>query len=260
MLLVIDLGNSEVKFGIFLKEELKHRFQVSTDLNKSVDEYDAALASIIKNKNIDISKINGVIISSVVPPLSSVFKKLIKTRLNIDPLFIGPGVKTGLKIKIDHPNELGADLVADAVSVKERYGYPAIIIDLGTANKIIALDKNGHFIGATFTPGVKAGVNALISSTAQLPKVSLVKPSKILGKNTPDSINAGAIYGNYAMLKGLIEMIEAELGYECKRVLTGGAAHLFYEDGNLPSNLIFDENLALHGLRLIYEKNVGKRK
>lgn len=257
MLLVLDMGNTDIKIGVFQNKQLIERFHIATDLKKSSDEYYATISSIFVAAKLDIALIEGAILASVVPPLTGVIVKTIESLFNVTPLIVGPGTKTGLKINIDHPNELGSDLVIDAVSVKERYGYPAIIIDLGTANKIMALDKNGDFVGVSFTVGIRTGVESLSSSTAQLPQVSLKKPSKILGKNTADSINSGAIYGTKALLRGLMIMIEEELGYETKHILTGGYAKLLFDNLKVPLDIIYDQDLSLHGLRLIYNRNHG---
>jgi type III pantothenate kinase len=252
MILVVDMGNTTITFGVFDNQVLTHKFQVLTDSKKSFDEYHSSIETILKAKKLEKSMFTGAIISSVVPPLNNVLIKLISTIFGVPPLLLGAGVKTGLAIHIDEPSTLGSDLAAVSVGALTKYGSPAIIVDLGTATKIVALDQKGAFIGGVFTPGLLISVNALVGSTAQLPEISLNRPKKVIGRNTQDSMNSGATYGTASMIKGVISDFVKELGYDSKVILTGGYSHLIKD---LLPDYLYDEDLILYGLLFIYRKN-----
>jgi type III pantothenate kinase len=171
-------------------------------------------------------------------------------------MVVGKSLKSGLSIRIDNPNELGTDLVADSVGGKSKYGYPLLITDMGTATKILVIDKDGNFVGCVIAPGIKVAMMALTKKSAQLMDIDLVAPEKIIGKNSPDSLNSGSIYGNIAMIEGMNKMIEKELGYPCKKIITGGYSAILKE--HLDKEFIFDPTLIFEGLYQIYLKNGGK--
>lgn len=252
MLLTIDVGNTLIAFGVFEKNNLTATFKTATDTKKSLDEYISTIETFIQFRKLDKSAFRGVILSSVVPILTEVIKAAVFSTFGLEAMVLNPGLKTGLPILIDHPNELGSDLVADAVGAIAKYGSPLTIVDLGTAIKIMAIDAKGAFVGTTFYPGLYVAVDALISRAAQLSRISLTRPKKVIGKNTRDSMNAGAIYGTVGMISGLLGHFEKELGYKTTRIITGGDA--IYVKDLLPE-FIYDEFLILDGLRVIYEKN-----
>ena len=177
----------------------------------------------------------------------------LKELTNIDPILIGPGTKTGLAIKVDNPLEIGNDLIADLVSAKEKYGYPTLIADLGTASKILLLDKTGTFTSCLIMPGLTLSAQSLSNKAALLPEVSLIAPNTVLAKNTLSAMNAGIVYGHADMILGLINRIEKELGYSCKHILTGGGS--IYIKDILKDDFIYDQNLNLDGLNIIVNKN-----
>lgn len=255
MILCVDMGNTDIKVGVFKDDKLLSTFRTTTDKKKSSDEYELILSSFLSDKKYKKEEFIGGILASVVPSLSFPLKEAIEGVFGIVPLVVGKGLKSGLSIRIDNPNELGADLVADAVGAIHQLGYPVLIADLGTATKLCVVDKAGSFVGCVFAPGLKLSVAALIGGTAQLPEITLEQPKRIIGKNTPDSMNSGAIYGTSAMIKALSEDIEKELGYPCKRVLTGGYGR-FFKDA-LKDSFNYNPNLALEGLLKIYQKNEG---
>lgn len=255
MILCVDMGNTDITLGVFQDEKLLSTFRTSTDKKKSSDEYELILSSFLIDKKYHKEDFAGGILASVVPSLTLPIKEAIEGAFGLVPLVVGKGLKNGLSIRIDNPNELGADLVADAVAAIHHYGYPILIADLGTATKLCVVDKAGAFVGCVFAPGLKLSVAALIGGTAQLPEITLEKPKKIIGKNTPDSMNSGAIYGTASMISGLANDIEKELGYPCKRVLTGGYGRFFKD--TLKETFIYDPHLALEGLLKIYQKNEG---
>ncbi len=257
MILCVDMGNTDIKIGVFKDDKVLSTFRTATDKKKSSDEYELILSSFMSDKKYKKEDFRGGILASVVPSLTIALKEAIEASFGVTPLIVGKGLKNGLSIRIDNPNELGADLVADAVGAIHQFGYPVLIADLGTATKICVVDKVGAFVGCVFAPGLKLSVSALIGGTAQLPEITLEQPKKIIGKNTPDAMNSGAIYGTSAMIKALSEDIEKELGYPCKRVLTGGYGRFFKD--SLRDSFNFIPDLALQGLLKIYQKNEGTK-
>lgn len=252
MILVVDMGNTTICFGVFNGQVLTNKFQVLTDVKKSYDEYHSSISSILSTRKLEKSMFEGAIISSVVPPLNNVLTKLVSDIFGVTPIFVGAGTKTGLAIHIDEPSTLGSDLAAVSVGAINKYNSPAIIVDLGTATKIIALDQKGAFVGCVLFPGLLISVNALVKNTAQLPKISLNRPKKVIGKNSQDSMNSGATYGTACMIKGVVNEVKKELGYDGKVILTGGYAILIKD---LLEDYIYDEDLILIGLLFIYRRN-----
>lgn len=257
MILTVDMGNTDITFGFFDGSRLTKVLHMLTDRQKTVDEYRLAILNLVSAAKIDLTAVSGGIMASVVPPLTQIVQSAVETVFSFSLLLVGAPLKTGLAIHIDNPAELGADLAADAVGTKEIIGFPAIIVDLGTATKIVVIDKNGAFIGGVFTPGLKISVQALVGSTSLLPEIALVRPNKIIGRNTTDSMNGGAIFGCAAMIRGMVNDIENELGYTCHHVLMGGYANLVRD--LLPNNYVYSPDMVLQGLRLIYEKNISFR-
>ena len=254
MLLCIDMGNTMTKFGVFDSNKLKFSYSVATDIKKTIDEYQLSFESFLKAKKL-LGKIDKCIFSSVVPPLNQVISEMIYRLTKVKLTLLKPGVKTGLTIKLDQPKEVGGDLIADAVAATAKYGSPVFVVDLGTATKILAIDKNGSFLGGVVTPGINVSLKSLNSSTSLIPSISLEKPSNHIGRNTKDSVNSGVYYGNIHMIRGIISDFENEIGYSAKVILTGGCSHSFIED--FP-DYIYDENLSLDGLQIIYCRNEAK--
>lgn len=252
MLLAIDVGNTNIVLGIFNNDELIVSGRLSTNIFETDEEYAMKLHSFLSIHNsLDIS---GAIISSVVPALNGTLKNAIKLVTNVDALVVGPGIKTGLSIKIDDPAQLGADLVVGAVAAKNKYPQPTIIFDLGTATTGFVLDKNGDFIGGMIAAGVRSSINALSNGTAQLPQIDITAPSKIIGTNTIDCMKSGAVIGAAAMIDGFIDKFENELGEKAFVVVTGGLGKAIVK--NCRHDMTIDENLLIDGLKIIYEKNV----
>jgi|SRR5574344_166303 type III pantothenate kinase len=251
MLLTIDIGNTLTDLGIFDGEKLLSTYKTKSDPEKSYEEYQAIVALYIQAHQISVKDITGSIISSVVPSLARVWSKICTDVFLSKPLILGPHLKTGLPIKADHPNEVGSDLVADAVGTLHKYGPGAVIVDLGTATKVILLDRAGAFSGVAIAPGFKISIEALVENTAALPEVSLLTPKSVIGKNTEDAMNSGMIYGTAFAVKGLADAFEKEVGYPLKRILTGGNAP--YVKDVLPE-FTYDEWILLEGLRDIFAK------
>lgn len=253
MVLVIDIGNSNITFGGFSGDELIFVANIATDTSATKDEYAIKLLNILNLYGIDRTEINGAIMSSVVPQLNMTLKNAVKFLLGAKTLTVGPGVKTGISIQCDNPSSVGADLICASVAAHYVYEKSALIIDLGTATKMTVVNEKGAFIGTSILPGVAMGLNALSNETAQLPKVSLEAPSSVIAKNTVDCIKSGIIYGNASMIDGMIERIKNESGEELSVYITGGYAPVV-----LPyckEKMTHDENLVLKGLNIIYKKN-----
>ncbi|MDR1217331.1 MAG: type III pantothenate kinase [Oscillospiraceae bacterium] len=257
MILAIDIGNSNIVIGCVDGREITRLYRVETDISRTEDEYAAGLKQILGLDGVDFKMFDGAIISSVVPPLTDCMKSAVRRITGVEALVVGSGMKTGLNIKIDDPGQLGSDLVASAVAASESYELPVIIFDMGTATTIGLVDKGANFMGGAIFPGVAASMNALVSATAQLPKVPLEAPAKCISTNTIDCMKSGAIFGTASMMDGMIDRIEAELGAETRVVATGGLAGRIIP--YCRHNITHDADLLLRGLALLYEKNVKRK-
>lgn len=253
MILAVDVGNTNIVLGFLDGERLVHECRLSTAADDSADEYAIKLKSIFEIFKIDVNEIEGSVLSSVVPPLNRTVSKALMLITGKKPIVVGPGVKTGLNIKINNPAELGADMVVGAVASIAKYPCPQILFDLGTATTASVVDKNGCFAGCAILCGIKTGLNALFSATAQLPQIEIAAPEKAIGTNTIDSMRSGAVFGTAAMLDGLIKRFESELGEKATVIVTGGLGSVVAQ--NCESDVIVDKHLHIDGLRMIYEKN-----
>ena len=253
MLLVIDIGNTNIKFGLFEGEELKMLARVSTDKRKTADEFAGEFLSVLSVYGFDKNVIDGCIISSVVPQVLRMVRQAIVTTLSLEPLVVGPGIKTGLNIKIDNPSSTGADLVTGCVAALNLYGAPSIVISMGTATTIVVLDNSGAMIGGAISPGVSISMSALSEKTALLPSVAMDAPKKVIGKNTDECIRSGVVIGNACMIDGMIDRINEEMGVQCTVVATGGLAQDIVPCCR--HKIEFRDDLMLQGLRIIYDKN-----
>lgn len=256
MILTIDVGNTNTVFGGFDDSEtLAFRSRISTDRFRMEDQYAITLADILKLYKIELSDIKGAVLSSVVPPATPQIKGAVDKLCGCRVMTVGPGLKTGLNIKIDEPASLGADMAAVAVGAKECYPLPAIVIDLGTATKILAVDKSGAFIGGIIAPGVKISAEALAAKTAALPLIGVSgEPiKKVIGTNTIDCMRSGLLNGTAFMLDGMIESFTREIGEPCTVIATGGFSSVIKP--LCKTDFILDEDLILKGLLEIYKKN-----
>ncbi len=253
MLLVIDMGNSNIEVGIIEGEEILMSERISTDLKKTLTEYAVLLDTIFRLRGINTKNLEGGIISSVVPPLTFPLKEAVKLAAGFTPLVVGPGMKCGLKIRIDDPKTLGADMVVAAVGAIEHYGAPNIVIDMGTATTITGINEKKEFIGGAIIPGVIVSLSALANSASQLPMIGLEKPGKAIGTNTVDCMKSGVIYGQASLLDGMIERMSEEMSGSPKVIATGGLAKVIVP--YCRNKIILDNKLMLHGLRILWEKN-----
>lgn len=252
MILAIDVGNSNIVLGALEKGKILFVSRIMTNKNKTSDEYAIELKEILELNKIP-SDFEGAIISCVVPELVKTLTDAIKKVAGVDALTVGPGVKTGLNITIDNPAQLGSDLVVGAVASVNKYPVPTVIIDMGTATTVTVIDKNKALIGGMIMPGVRLSLRALTERTALLPNISLEAPKSAIGKNTIDCMKSGVVIGASAMLDGIIDRLEKELGYSATVIATGGIAEFIVP--NCTHKITVDNNLLLDGLYAIYEKN-----
>lgn len=254
MILAVDIGNTNIVIGCIEREKVYFVERVSTDSSKTELEYVVAFKTLLELYRIRIEEITGCIIASVVPPLINIMKTAMEKLLQISPLIVGPGVKTGLNVLMDNPAQVGADLIVNAVAGLRYYGAPIIIIDMGTATTISVVDNKKNYIGGMILPGVKVSLESLVNRTSQLPRISLEAPKKVIGTNTIDCMKGGIIMGQAASMDGLIERITEELGYPAQVVATGGLAGCIIP--YCKKKVIYDNELTLKGLGIIYHKNV----
>ncbi len=253
MLLCTDVGNTNIKFAIFDGDSLKIKLRLSTAHKKTADDYAVDLYTIFQINSINANDIDGSIISSVVPVVTTPLRNAIRTVTNIDSLVVGPGLKTGLDIRLDNPAAVGSDIVCTCVALKELYPCPVIVVGLGTATTILYMNEKKAYCGGTILPGIQISLDALTSSAALLPSVNLTTPKKVIGTNTADCIRNGIIYGNASMIDGMIERYEEETGQSCTHIATGGFAAMITK--YCKKNIVVNDDLILEGLKIIYYRN-----
>ena len=253
MILTVDIGNSNINFGVFADEEIKFVARIATETAKTEYEYAGAIQAALSIYGIEKSEIDGAIISSVVPPLNTVMKCAVKLLYGVESVLVGPGVKTGINIHCDNPSSVGADIICACVAAHYTYGSPSLIIDMGTATKMMVMNERGAFIGVSIIPGVLVGLDALAKRTAQLPMVSLEAPRSVIGKNTADCMKSGVVFGNASMVDGMIDRIFEEVGASLPVYATGGLASVITP--HCKHKITYDEFLVLKGLNIIYRKN-----
>lgn len=253
MILTVDIGNTNITLGGFEGEELTFVARLATDPLKTEDEYASKILSTIRLHGVARENIDGAIISSVVPPLTAVMKKAVEFLSGKEPMAVGPGIKTGISIHCDNPASVGADLICACVAAHRLYGSPSLIVDMGTATKLMVMDGKGAFIGAVITPGVEMGMKALASGTAQLPQVGLEAPAAVVGKNTVDCIRSGIVFGGASTVDGMIDRINAEYGQDLPVIATGGMSRVIIP--HCRHTITLDPDLVLKGLYILYQRN-----
>ena len=256
MNLCIDVGNTTIGVGFFKEEELIKKIVYTIDLKRTKDEYISVIVRTLKENDFDVNVIDNIILSSVVPSINGELIRALEEIFHKEVMLIAPGIKTGLTIHVDNPSEIGNDLIAVMVGVKKKYSYPCLIADLGTASKILLIDKTGAFVSCTIMPGLSLGASTLTSKTALLPEISFKTPKTILAKNTIDAMNAGVLCGHADMIDGLVRRFEKELGYRCHHVLTGGGS--IYIKDLLNEEYSYEPDICLEGLNDIIRRNEGK--
>jgi type III pantothenate kinase len=255
MLLAVDIGNTSTTIGVFDGEKLRATWHMATGVHRMPDEYASLLLSLLRHQGLGTADIKAVALCSVVPPLISTFEELFERYFNIEPMVVGAGVKTGVRIRMDNPREVGADRIADAAAAHYLYGGPVIVIDLGTATTFGIISNEGDYIGGIIATGIATAAEALFTRTAQLPRVELAHPKHVIGTNTVAAIQSGVIYGYASLVEGMLERIQKELGEKARVVATGGYAGLIAHETDVID--VVDPDLTLIGLRLIYEMNKG---
>ncbi|MDR3573098.1 MAG: type III pantothenate kinase [Anaerolineaceae bacterium] len=253
MLLCIDIGNTNIKLGLFDGEQLCCHWRIATERTRLTDEYAVLILSLIRSEGLTPKTISGIAISSVVPALAQVFTELSQQYLHQEPLILVPGVKTGMRVNTEFPEEVGSDLVMNALGARHLYGSPVIVIGFGTATTFVAVSSTGDLEGVAIAPGILTSGDSLFRSTATLPQVALSRPATAIGKNTVRSIQSGFIFGFAALVEGLVERIRVELGANARVIATGGLANLIMPETKVIEAV--EPTLALIGLRLMYNLN-----
>ena len=254
MLLVFDVGNTNMVLGIYEGDTLTNSWRINTDHQKSSDEYGILINNLFEYHRINMRDIKNIIISSVVPDVMHSLENFCIKYCGVEPLIVRPGIKTGLNIKYDNPKQVGADRIVNAVAAIEKYGYPLIIVDFGTATTFCAISDKAEYLGGTICPGLKISSEALFNGAAKLPRVELIKPGKTICKATVEAMQAGIIYGYVGQVEKIISMMKKELGSEdIKVVATGGLSSLIHSETDSIDHI--DKFLTLEGLRLIHLKN-----
>ncbi|MGN0339768.1 MAG: type III pantothenate kinase [Lachnospira sp.] len=259
MILAIDMGNTNIVIGCVDEEKVLFEERLATDLSKTELEYVVIFKTVLELYGIEKEKVTGAIISSVVPQLVNIIKSAVYKLIKVDPMVVGPGVKTGLNILMDEPRRVGSDLIVDAVAAINNYGTPLIVIDMGTATTMSVIDRKGNYIGGVIMPGIKVSVDSLVSRTAQLQRISLDAPDKVIGKNTINCMKSGVVYGNASCIDGMIDRLADEMGEalsDIKVIATGGLSRVILPECR--HNIIQDDELLLKGLKIIYDKNCDK--
>lgn len=274
MLLVVDVGNTNTVLGVFARvteshsagasDETPHyqrllaNWRVTTKQASTVDEYGVLFRNLFAMAGLEASGIHGIVISSVVPPLDPVLRSVCEKYFNSKPLFIEPGVKTGMPVQYDNPAEVGADRIVNAVAAFDKYGGPCVVVDFGTATTFDCVSAKGEYLGGVICPGIGISADALFSRTARLPRVEIRKPARVVGSNTVASLQSGLYYGYLGLVDGILALLLEELGAETKTVATGGLAPMIGPGSKYIKNI--DDFLTLEGLRIIWERNAAARR
>jgi type III pantothenate kinase len=274
MLLVLDVGNTNTVLGVFARVARVHgdaspddaphygrlvaQWRVTTNHTQTVDEYGVLFRSLFAGDNLEASGIHGIVISSVVPPVDTTLRQVCERYFNIKPLFIEPGVKTGMPVQYDNPSEVGADRIVNSVAAFEKYGGPCISVDFGTATTFDCVSAKGEYIGGVICPGIGISADALFGRAARLQRVDIRKPTKVIGTNTVGSMQSGLYYGYLGLIDGILELLLREMGPESKIVATGGLSSLFGGGSKYIKSI--DDTLTLEGLRIIWERNDAARR
>lgn len=253
MILVVDVGNTNIILGLYEQKRLLHHWRLSTNRSSTTDEYGMMIYNLFQHAGIELGQVEGVIISSVVPPLMFVLEQLCSKYVKKTPLFVGPGIKTGLNVRYENPREVGADRIANAVAAIELYGAPCIIVDFGTATTFDYIDESGQYVGGAVAPGIEISTEALYQRAAKLPRIELAKPKSVIGRNTVASMQAGIIYGFAGQVDGIVGRIREEYARNAKVIATGEMAQLIARESRTIETV--NPLLTLQGLQMIYERN-----
>lgn len=254
MLLLFDVGNTNITMGVYREKEIAAHWRIATDRQKTADEYGILLHQLFLTAGLDIKKVKAVAISSVVPPINESLEEMARKYLGLKAFVVGPGVKTGIPIIFDNPKEVGADRIVNAVAAYAKYGGPCIVVDFGTATTYDAISAKGEYLGGAIAPGIAISTEALFQHAAKLPRIELLKPKKVIGKTTISCMQAGIVYGYIGQIEGIVQRMKKELGGQAFVVATGGLASFFAQETQSINQA--DPLLTLEGLKMIYEKNL----
>jgi type III pantothenate kinase len=253
MILVIDVGNSHTVIGVYKEEKLLEHWRIATNSKRTEDEYGILIKGLLDNSKLSFADIKGIVISCVVPPIIWILKKMSVDYFKVSPIIVGPGIKTGIYIKMDNPQEVGADRIVNAIAAYKLYGGPVIIVDFGTATTFCAVNKEGVYLGGAIAPGIEISAEALAEKTAKLPKIEVAKPQHSIGSNTIDAMKSGIFFGYLGLTNELIRRFKRELGEDSLVVATGGYSELIGNECKVIDKI--NPFLTLIGLYLVYEMN-----
>ncbi|MBU9710480.1 type III pantothenate kinase [Evansella tamaricis] len=253
MILVMDIGNSNIAVGLYKKKVLKYHWRMKTDAEKTEDEYAMTIKSLFDYEGVGIKEVEGIIISSVVPPIMYSLEQMCNKYFDMSPMVIGPGIKTGLNIKYDNPKEVGADRIVNSVAGIQLYGSPLIIVDFGTATTYCYIDESKQYLGGAIAPGIGISTEALYNRASKLPRIEITKTKSVIGKNTVHAMQSGILYGYVGQVEGIVKRMKLQANSNPTVIATGGLASLIANESEVID--IVDPFLTLKGLEMIYEKN-----
>ncbi|MCM3762566.1 type III pantothenate kinase [Alkalihalobacillus oceani] len=254
MILVIDVGNTNIVLGVYEGRSLRYHWRMATSRQKTEDEWGMSIKALFNHEDVSIDAIKGIIISSVVPPIMYTLEQMCKKYFELKPMVIGPGIKTGLNIKYDNPKDVGADRIVNAVAAIHLYGSPLVIVDFGTATTYCYIDENRNYMGGAIAPGISISAEALYTRASKLPRIEITKPAKVLGTNTVHAMQAGIYYGYVGQVDGIVNRMKAQAKQEPTVIATGGLAALIASEAT--SIDVVEPFLTLKGLQMIYERNI----
>lgn len=258
LIFVFDIGNTNIVLGVYDGDELKYHWRIETNRHRTEDEYGMVIKALFAHENLQFSDINGIVISSVVPPIMFALERMCLKYFQLKPMVVGPGMKTGLNIKYDNPREVGADRIVNAVAAIHEYGSPLIIVDFGTATTYCYVNEQKQYMGGAIAPGINISTEALYSKAAKLPRIEIARPEEIIGKNTVAAMQAGILYGYVGQVEGIVRRMKEHSNQSPTVIATGGLANLIAQESDVID--IVDPFLTLKGLQLIYKRNMDSLK